>query len=360
MTALRTGRRAALLAASVLTATALAVSVGTAGDAAASPTLPVPVIEPEQAQALAAGLEQDLGQDRTAGSYLDAAGRLVVTVTDRQAADQVKAAGAVARMVPHSGAQLTAATAELDRSAAVPGTAWAVDPVTNQVVLSTDSSVTGAGLEKVRMAAASLGAVVRVEPMLGRLTTKLAGGDAIYGSGYRCSLGFNVHQGSTQYFLTAGHCGAAVPTWYSDRGQTVKLGNTANARFPGDDFALVGYTNGSTPPSAVDLYNATTRSITGASTPAVGLSVSRSGSTTGVHSGKVTALNATVNYAEGTVRGLIKTSVCAEPGDSGGPLFSGNTAHGLTSGGSGDCTVGGTTYFQPVTEALAAYGVTVG
>ena len=34
-------------------------------------------------------------------------------------------------------------------------------------------------------------------------------------------------------------------------------------------------------------------------------------------------------------------------------------AIGLTSGGSGDCRSGGTTFFQPVTEALATYGVEV-
>ncbi|MFI8404604.1 serine protease, partial [Streptomyces sp. NPDC085463] len=29
------------------------------------------------------------------------------------------------------------------------------------------------------------------------------------------------------------------------------------------------------------------------------------------------------------------------------------------SGGSGNCSSGGTTFFQPVTEALSAYGVSV-
>ena len=51
--------------------------------------------------------------------------------------------------------------------------------------------------------------------------------------------------------------------------------------------------------------------------------------------------------------------MCAQPGDSGGPLFAGTAALGLTSGGSGNCTVGGTTFYQPVTEALAVYGVNV-
>jgi streptogrisin D len=109
----------------------------------------------------------------------------------------------------------------------------------------------------------------------------------------------------------------------------------------------------------VYLYGGGYRDITGAGNAFVGQSVTRSGSTTGVHSGTVQALNATVNYAEGQVSGLIQTNVCAEGGDSGGSLFSGNTAIGLTSGGNGDCTFGGTTFFQPVTEALSAYGVSV-
>ncbi len=112
-------------------------------------------------------------------------------------------------------------------------------------------------------------------------------------------------------------------------------------------------------PGSVNLYNGSTQDITSAGTPVVGQTVRRSGSTTGVRSGSVTALNATVTYAEGTVTGLIRTTVCAEGGDSGGALFASTTAYGLTSGGSGNCSAGGTTFFQPVTEALGVYGVSV-
>ena len=56
---------------------------------------------------------------------------------------------------------------------------------------------------------------------------------------------------------------------------------------------------------------------------------------------------------------MIKTDVCAEGGDSGGPLFDNTIAVGLTSGGNGNCSSGGTTYFQPVTEALTAYNVSI-
>jgi hypothetical protein len=91
--------------------------------------------------------------------------------------------------------------------------------------------------------------------------------------------------------------------------------------------------------------------------PSVGERVFRSGSTSGLRDGQVTGLNATVNYPEGTVTGLIETNVCAEPGDSGGPMFSEGIALGITSGGSGDCTSGGTTFFQPVTKAMTALDV---
>ncbi|HEY9393290.1 MAG TPA: S1 family peptidase, partial [Nocardioides sp.] len=92
----------------------------------------------------------------------------------------------------------------------------------------------------------------------------------------------------------------------------------------------------------------------------VGERVTRDGSTTGVHTGTVQALNVTVRYqGSGRVSGLIQTNVCAEPGDSGGALYDGTKALGITSGGSGNCTTGGTTFFQPVREAVNAYGVTI-
>jgi streptogrisin D len=309
----------------------------------------------------AAGLSAKLG-DRSAGSYLDAtSGKMVVTVTDAAAAQTVRAAGAVPKMVRHSSAQLAGATAALDRTARIPGTAWAVDPMTNQVVVTADSTVTGARLARLNAAVAALGDAVRVESISGAFSTRISGGDAIYGGQYRCSLGFNVRNSSgTYYFLTAGHCGNIASTWYSNSSHTTVLGSTAGSSFPGNDYAIVRYTNTSiSHPGNVDLYNGSTQDITTAGNAYVGESVRRSGSTTHVHSGSVTALNATVNYAEGTVYGLIRTTVCAEGGDSGGSLFAGSTALGLTSGGSGNCTTGGTTFFQPVTEALSVYGVSV-
>jgi len=260
---------------------------------------------------------------------------------------------------PASAATLNAAVHLLDTTARIPGTAWAIDNQTHQVVVSLDQSVTGTKLTKISAVVAKLGTAVRTERVAGTFHKYLAGGDAIYGGQYRCSLGFNVRSGSTYYFLTAGHCGNIASTWYANSSHTTVLGNTAGSSFPGNDYAIVKYTNGSVPPGTVDLYNGTSQDITSAANAFVGEAVKRSGSTTGVHSGTVSATNATVNYAEGTVTGLIKTNVCAEGGDSGGSLFDGTKALGLTSGGSGNCSSGGTTYFQPVTEPLSVYGVSV-
>jgi streptogrisin D len=311
------------------------------------------------AATIATTLADRLGS-RTAGSYLDRkTGQLTVTVTDAAAARTVRDAGAVPRFVGRSGADLQQASAELRRSARIIGTAWAVDPAANQIVVSVDSSVTGARLAQVTAVVSRLGAAARLERVAGRFSMAISGGDAIYGSSYRCSLGFNVRRGSTYFFLTAGHCTNLASTWYANSSHSVVLGTRTGTSFPGNDYGIVQYTGSVSHPGNVDLYNGSKQDITSAGNAYVGQTVRRSGSTTGVHSGRVTALNATVNYAQGTVYGLIKTTVCAEPGDSGGSLFAGSTALGLTSGGSGNCSSGGTTFFQPVTEPLGVYGVSV-
>ena len=322
---------------------------------AAHPALATPGRSPVVAstEATLAAVNQ-LGT-RTVGNYLDSTGKLVVDVTDSATAQAVQAAGAVPRLVPHSAALLTSVTSALNSSARIPGTAWAVDPVSDQVVVSVDQTVTGARLAKITSVARRFGAAARVESVPGRFSLRISGGSAIYGGQYRCSLGFNVRSGSTYYFLTAGHCGNIASTWYSDSGHSTLLGTTAGSSFPGNDYAIVQYSTSYTNhPGTVG-----SQDITSAGTPSVNQTVYRRGSTTGVHSGRVTALNATVNYAEGTVTGLIQTTVCAEGGDSGGSLYSGTKAYGLTSGGSGDCTSGGITFFQPVTEPLSVYGVSV-
>ncbi|MEV0263242.1 S1 family peptidase [Streptomyces sp. NPDC050617] len=256
---------------------------------------------------------------------------------------------------PYSVAQLSAVDSAV-LSADVAGTAWSVDQKSRSVTVTVDDTVTAADIAKIKAGAGANAGAIRIEHMKGELRKLLSGGDAIYAPSWRCSLGFNVRKGNTYYLLTAGHCTEGKPPYYANSSKTTSIGPTTGTSFPGNDYGIVQYTNTSLAhPSAVG-----SQAITKAANPTVGQNVTRRGSTTGTHSGKVTALNQTVNYGNGDiVSGLIKTTVCAEPGDSGGSLYSGSTAYGLTSGGSGNCTSGGTTFFQPVVEAMNAYGVSL-
>ncbi|MCM2576582.1 S1 family peptidase [Streptomyces meridianus] len=317
------------------------------------------ILSVEGAGRLATSLVADL-DGRTAGSFYDAKSRkLVVNVVDESAAERVRDKGAVAKIVAHTLGELNSARATLKSKATIPGTSWSIDPRSNKVVVTADSTVKGAKLAKLTEVTRSLGGKVEVNRSAGEFEPFVAGGDAIWGGSSRCSLGFNVVRNGEPYFLTAGHCTAAVQSW-SDTQGGAQIGVTEEGSFPGDDYGLVKYTAGTDHPSEVDLYNGSAQAITQAGEATVGQQVQRSGSTTQLHDGQVTGLDETVNYQEGTVEGLIKTDVCAEPGDSGGAMFSGSTALGLTSGGSGDCSAGGTTFFQPVTEALDAYGAEIG
>ncbi|MFI8320046.1 S1 family peptidase [Streptomyces sp. NPDC085529] len=243
----------------------------------------------------------------------------------------------------------------------VAGTAWYTDQATGKVVVTVDATVSQDEIAALRKAAGGNAAHLKIERTTGKINKLIAGGQAIYAAGGgRCSLGFNVRSGSTYYALTAGHCTEIAGTWYTNSGQTALLGTRAGTSFPTNDYGIIRHSNASAADGRVYLYNGSYRDITAAGNAYVGQSVQRSGSTTGLRSGTVTGLNATVNYGNGDiVYGLIQTNVCAEPGDSGGAMFSGTTALGLTSGGSGNCSTGGTTFFQPVTEALNAYGVSV-
>ncbi|MFJ6393481.1 S1 family peptidase [Streptomyces sp. NPDC091972] len=352
-------RRIVMAGASVTALVAAGVTLQTA-NASETPAVPeVKTLSVLAAGKLASTLGAQLGAD-AAGTFYDAKTRsLVVNVLDEDAARTVTAAGASARVVSHSLAELKSARTTLADDATVPGTSWVTDPTTNKVVVTADRTVSAAEWAKLTKVVDGLGQVAELRRTKGEFKPFIAGGDAISGSGGRCSLGFNVVKGGQPYFLTAGHCTESISTWSDSSGN--KLGTNEVSSFPGNDYGLVKYTADVDHPSEVDLYNGSAQAITGAASATVGQSVTRSGSTTQVHSGKVTGLDATVNYGNGDiVNGLIQTDVCAEPGDSGGSLFSGSSAIGLTSGGSGDCTSGGETFFQPVTEALSATGASIG
>ncbi|MFJ5302992.1 S1 family peptidase [Streptomyces sp. NPDC088350] len=333
--------------------TQAAMASDSSGTSAA--TLSAPQTPADKGSALVA----KLGSARTAGSWVDAGGRTVVAVTDAKTAAEVKKAGAEPKVVRYSLNELKSAATTLSSAPKVAGTAWAMDYRNNKVLVEADSSVSAAAWTAMTKVASGIGASVEMQRTQGKFTTRINGAQPILSTGGRCSAGFNVTNGQTEFILTAGHCGPVGSIWFADNQGDQQLGKTVSDNFPGSDFSLVQYASGSAGDGAdvVAIGNGSGVTITGLADAAVGEKVFRSGSTSGLHDGEVTALDATVNYPEGTVTGLIQTTVCAEPGDSGGPLFANGIALGVTSGGSGDCTAGGTTFFQPLTKALAALNV---
>ncbi|MFE2046025.1 S1 family peptidase [Streptomyces sp. NPDC059477] len=283
--------------------------------------------------------------------------RLIAVSTGLVAAAAIAIPSASASDVTTFSANQLKSAGDSVLQADVPGTAWAVDSKTNRVLLTVDSTVSQAEIDQIKEQAGANADALTIKRTPGTFSKLIQGGDAIYATSWRCSLGFNVQNSSgTQFFVTAGHCTDGAGTWYSNSARTTVIGSTTGSSFPVNDYGIVQYSGTVARPGTANGVD-----ITRAATPTVGTSVIRDGSTTGTHTGTVTALNATVNYGGGdVVYGMIQTNVCAEPGDSGGPLYGSNgTAYGLTSGGSGNCTSGGTTFFQPVTEALSAYGVSV-
>ncbi|MYU47592.1 trypsin-like serine protease, partial [Streptomyces sp. SID7803] len=266
------------------------------------------------------------------------------------------ATGAAVRMVTHTEKSLDSFKAKLDKLDAPPSgvSSWHVDPPrANKVVIDvvasrqSDNDVQ-AFVRKAREAGPV--SVVKTTEAPKTFSAGTVGGDPYYTGNVRCSIGFSVYGG----FVTAGHCGRAgaggVSGWDGSY-----IGNFQARPSPGDDYAWVNVGSGwwTVPPVVLGwghrLRPARPRLQRG---PPIGASICRSGSTSHWHCGNVLATNDTVNYSQGAVYQMTKTSVCAEPGDSGGSFISGDQAQGVTSGGWGNCSSGGETWHQPINEIL--------
>lgn len=294
-------------------------------------------------------LRGSLGDSYGGAHYDDQRGHLVVGVTEQNAFDQVRAGGAEPVLVRHSAQQLDETAAKLHNAPApsqVSG--WYVDPAANAVVVTTARGSTAQAQEFTRAAGADPSAVHVVESAESPRTYS----DVIGGNGYTvndsatCSIGFAVEGG----FLSAGHCAKV-----GDR-TTAPDGTVTASKFPGQDYSEVRTAPTEKSRPLVNNYQGGTVPVAGSTEAAVGTSACRSGATSGWHCGTVQAKNQAVHYPEGEVTGLIRTDICAEPGDSGGSVLSGDQAQGTTSGGTGDCVRGGATYVQPINPVLKAVG----
>jgi len=292
---------------------------------------------------------------RVVGGALLAAGVAITMLAPASLADTTSA--------QRSAAELSAAQVTLDRGAESRPesvTGWYVDQATNSLVVEVHGTDNGVEKWADRLGAGDV--TIEHVAEAPQPLWNLIGGQAITTGGSRCSLGFNVQGGSVgRGIITAGHC-TNIGTSWSGTGGTI--GTRSGTSFPTNDYGIIRVTSASAVSTAlVDRYSAGADvAVTGSVTATNGLAVCRSGSTTGWHCGSVTGVNQTVCYAEGCVYQMIRTNVCAEPGDSGGSLVTNTGARravGLTSGGSGNCSAGGTTYYQPVPEVLSTYGVSL-
>lgn len=295
------------------------------------------------------------------GSWFDQdKGVLVVGVTDPAAADRVRATGAEARLVGRTAAELDRVKDGVDAlsaSGAVPAavTSWHPDPRSGAVVVDVQPGVQTAEVERFLAEARELGPIqVNTEGVTAPVpfAAGTVGGDPYYTGNVRCSIGFSVHGG----YVTAGHCGGTGAQVYGwDRSWQ---GQFAGSSFPGNDYAWVrtggGWWN---VPVVLGWGTVPDALVRGSWEAPIGTSVCRSGSTTRWHCGVIQSRNETIHYAQGDVHQMAGTSVCAEGGDSGGSFITGDQAQGVTSGGYGNCSSGGRTWFQPINEILSVYGL---
>lgn len=305
-------------------------------------------------------LSESLGE-AFGGSWIDDSGDLVVAVTDRQRAAEVRAAGATARLVAHSEDALSGVVTTLDRAAAPDASdvhGWHVDVTSNDVVVQAAPGAAATVREWLDSSGADI-TMVRIETSrhAPELYFDVVGGWPYNVPGSGCSVGFAVQP---RGFVTAGHCGTVGTPTTGHNGAS--QGVFQQSVFPGADAAYVAVNQNWTTHALVSRWNGTFAPVNGSQVAPIGALTCRSGRTSGYRCGNIQAFNQTVNYPQGSVGGLTRTNACAAPGDSGGSFIAaGINAQGVTSGGSGFCGSGGSpqTFFQPVNPMLNAWGLTL-
>lgn len=344
----------------------------------------------EKAGKLDASLKGSLGTTY-GGSWFDAkSGKLVVNVTDKARAPEVTRAGAQAKVVRHSEADLDAVLGELDALSGKPNgreakpgksqlsglAGWHVDPKTNSVVITT---VKGQEKPAALNGFAKFGDAVsyeQVDSAPQQTYNYMDGGDELNWG--HCSAGFNLRNPSTGqgYLLTAGHCFNAGDYVYGQGGYY--FGPTLESWFPTFDDSLIRNDNAGYwvqgPWVDYNPSNGGFINVSGYSDSPVGTIVCKSGITTLWTCGYITAKDEAVTYAQGTVYGMTRHSACVEPGDSGGAnvaALSVWSPEGVTSGaqlywdgsryrcGSAFGYENVSWYF-PIADSLAYYGYKYG
>lgn len=376
--------------------------MGTQATAQAQATAPTPRYQPEMVRALAAslGVSDAAAADRldrqgalqkrlnalkkgrisTDGAFFATSGDLIVNATDAADAAEIEKAGLDARVPARGQAALDKVKAQLDAVAAerVPAgvVAWSVDLASDQVTVKVNSD-RGPAAKAFLAKAATYGSAVKIV----RGQEELAPQAAIYpgskmtinNTSSWCSVGYGARDRSgNQYLVSAGHCIAGLPTLRFDGTAFAKGVKTRYALGTRSvDMGIATVNSGHSIASGVGTWgNGSPVAVRGSSRASSGAALCKSGSTTGWTCGTVGSYNVSVTYTDQSggpdtvVSGLATSSVCTEGGDSGGAYISGNQAQGMTSGGPiGQQCSGvnsrGSSYFQPLDDALSYYGLTL-
>ncbi|WP_407288614.1 S1 family peptidase [Streptomyces sp. BP-8] len=319
-----------------------------------------------------------------AGMWFDkASGKLIVAVTGAADAQRVRAVGAVPRAVSHSHAALIALVAQINGRAGkgVPGvTGWGVDERTNGVVIRVDRTKRTAQTNEFEKAVRGFGTRAKIPVTVEHTDQsprqqdgRVIGGERwMPGNEGICSIGFSVTgPHGLRGFVTAGHCTlTAAQAAYGKDGSrlgTSNLGGKHSVNGREGDFGLVEVDQPEWAlSSTVAGQGGRPVTVTGSQEGLVGMSICRSGQSSGWHCGEITRVDQTVDYGNVTIEGLSYTNACSAAGDSGGsyitqlnnPMAVGVHSGGGSSGCDGD---GGSTItiFQPVGEPLAKWNLTL-
>ncbi|MBT2896097.1 S1 family peptidase [Streptomyces sp. McG3] len=389
--------------AAVSAALSVSAVVGTQGMAQAQDTASAPRYQPEMIRALATSLgvseeaavdrldRQDIQQAKLAelrkggisgdGAFFSASGKLTVNADDSAEAARIEKAGLDARVPARGQADLNKIKATLDAAAAksTPDgvVEWAVDLASDQVTVKVNSD-RGAAAKAFLAKAAKHGSAVKIVRGQEKLEPQVAVAPGskmtINNSSGYCSVGYGARdRAGKQYLVTAGHCVEGLPTLRSNgtafaRGTQTRFAQGSRSV----DMGIAAINAGHSITNNVTTWgNSSPVAVRGSNQAASGAALCKSGATTGWTCGTVGSYNNTVTYSDPNggpitvVSGLASSTVCTERGDSGGAYTSGNQAQGMTSGGPSNqrCTGGvnsrGSSYFQPLNDALSYYGLTL-
>lgn len=385
---------------SALIAAAGALLSVTAVTAQAQASEAAPRYQPEMVRALADSLgvsekaaverldEQDAQQRRLAGlakdgisgdgAFFTAGGELTVNAGDAAEAKKIEKGGLDARVPARGQAELEKIKAKLDTLAAkrVPGgvSSWRVDLASDTVTVEVNSG-RGAATKAFLAEAAKHGKAVKVVKGQEKLTPQavIYPGSRMTYNGYLCSVGYGAHdRNGKQFLVTAGHCVEDLPVLSYNNARFAKA---THSRFAvgtrSVDMGVAAIDSGNSIATSVGTWgNSSPVAVQGSRRAASGAALCKSGQTTGWTCGTVRSYNVSVTYTDQNggpdtvVSGLASSTVCTEGGDSGGAYISGNQAQGMTSGGpiGQQCSgvnSGGSSYFQPLDDALSYYGLTL-